>query len=381
MRKHGRTTAGAQRWRCTDCQATYSFRREDQTQQATFAAFIDYVLGKNAQYEVDGTATGRSARARFAWCWNVATPPLAVSGEIYDQLFIDGIYLAYNWVLLTAVNEKGEVVARQWADSENAAAYTALLNPLPPPRLITCDGASGALKAISAVWGDQAPPMQRCLLHIHRNNIRDLTNRPRTAAGKALRALSKRLLKVGTTDEAAGWSGLLAQFQSQYKEWLNQRTYARDDPDEARRRGKTKPTQWWYTHDRDRRVYYRLECLARQGRLFTFLTAHPDRVLHATTNTAESLNAGIDAVCYHHRGLSQSHLLTAVDWALYYRWVAPKPPKQIYTQRDHAGRPRRQIIPKKTKKPIQHIGPAKYDTHAIAEEGLWARKGWAGRSN
>ena len=62
------------------------------------------------------------------------TPPLAVTGEIYDQLFIDGIYLAYNWVLLTAVNEHGQVIARQWATTENAAAYTALLNPLPPPR-------------------------------------------------------------------------------------------------------------------------------------------------------------------------------------------------------------------------------------------------------
>jgi len=91
-------------------------------------------------------------------------------------------------------------------------------------------------------------------------NIRDLTNRPKTATGKALRALSK----VCTADDAARWSTLLAQFHSQYKDWLNERTYARDDPDEARRRGKDKPTQWWYTHDRDRRVYYHLERLAKQ---------------------------------------------------------------------------------------------------------------------
>src|SRR5699024_342512 len=381
MRKYGRTAAGAQRWRCTDCAATYSFRREDPTQQATFTAFLDYVLGKNAQYEIDATATGRSARRRFAWCWHVPTPPLAVTGEIYDQLFIDGIYLAYNWALLTAVNECGEVIARQWATTENAAAYTALLEGLPPPRLITCDGAAGALKAIQAVWGEDAPPVQRCLLHVHRNNIRDLTNRPKTAAGKALRALSKRLLKVTSTTDAAEWSALLAQFHSEYTDWLNERTYAREDPEEAVRRGKTKPGQWWYTHGRDRRVYYRLERLAKQGVLFNFLTAHPGHVLHATTNIAESLNARIDAVCYHHRDLSESHMLTAIDWALYYRWVAPKDAKQIYTQWDQAGRPRRRIIPKKRKSTAPQIGPAKYDNHAIAEEGLWTRKGWAGRSN
>lgn len=245
MRKHGRTASGGQRWRCTDCAATYSFRRIDQTQQAIFTAFIDYVLGKNAQHDIDDTATGRTARHRFTWCWNVLVPPLVATGEIYDQLFIDGIHLAYNWVLLTAVDERGEVIARQWAGSENVAAYTALLTALPPPRLITCDGAPGAGKAIQTVWGDEAPPVQRCLLHVYRNNIRDLTNRPKTAAGKALHALSKRLVKVRTTKEAAQWSALLAQFHTQYKDWLNERTYARDDPEEARRRGKTKPTQWW----------------------------------------------------------------------------------------------------------------------------------------
>src|SRR5690625_2130105 len=78
-------------------------------------------------------------------------------------------------------------------------------------------------------------------------NIRDLTNRPKTAAGKALRALSKRLLKVYTADDAARWSALLAEFHSEYSTWLNERTYAREDPEEAARRGKTKPGQWWST--------------------------------------------------------------------------------------------------------------------------------------
>ena len=142
---------------------------------------------------------------------------------------------------------------------------------------------------------------------------------------------------------------LLAEFHSEYSAWLNERTYAREDPEEAARRGKTKPGQWWYTHGRDRRVYKRLERLAKQGVLFNFLTAHPGQVLYSTTNIAESLNARIDAVCYHHRGLSESHMLTAIDWALYYRWVAPKDAKQIYTQWDQAGRPRRRIIPKKRK--------------------------------
>lgn len=85
MRKNGRTAAGAQRWKCVPCAITYSFTRQDLTEQSIFTAFIDYVLGKNAQHEVDGTATGRTLRYRFTWCWNVPTPPLTVTGEIYDH--------------------------------------------------------------------------------------------------------------------------------------------------------------------------------------------------------------------------------------------------------------------------------------------------------
>lgn len=379
MRKNGRSAAGSQRWKCIACAITYTFSRTDLQEQAIFAGFMDYVLGKNAQFEVDGTATGRSARRRFGWCWNVPTPPLEVTGEIYDQLFIDGTHLAYGWVLLTAVNEHGQVVARQWATSENAPAYEALLAGLPAPKLITCDGAAGGLKAIHQVWGKDAPSIQRCLLHVHRNNIVDLTQRPKTNAGKALKGLSHRLLGVRTTEAAAHWMVLLDQFHTQYGAWLNERTYARDDPDEARRRGKFKPTQWWYTHGRDRRVYSRLARLNKQRMLFNFLAVQPGEILHATTNIAESVNARIKAVSYHHRGLSEPHLLTAIDWALYYRWIDPKAPKEIYNQWNKTGRPQRRIIPKTQPRQHHRIGPARYDNHTIAEEGLWARKGWGGR--
>lgn len=61
-------------------------------------------------------------------------------------------------------------------------------------------------------------------------------------------------------------------FHTQYGAYLKERTYARDDPQGAASRGE-KPAGWWYAHERDRRVYYRLDRLYQQGWLFTFLTA------------------------------------------------------------------------------------------------------------
>ena len=110
-------------------------------------------------------------------------------------VFIDGLYLSGGWTFLVARNPT-HVIAWQWAGSESAAAYSALLTPIAPPDLVTTDGAGGALKALHALWPDT--PIQRCLIHIHCDTRRDLTRNPITTQGKALLAHSRKLLKITT---------------------------------------------------------------------------------------------------------------------------------------------------------------------------------------
>lgn len=219
--------------------------------------------------------------------------------------------------------------------------------------------------------------MQRCLVHIHRNNITDLTTRPRTSAGKALLSLSRRLLHLDTLDQAAHWVGLLAQFYNEYEEYLKERTYARQDPQEARKRGK-KPDGWWYTHGRDRSVYQRLDRLQKAGQLFAYLTTEPGRALARTTNHVESINRLLADQTSNHPGLSEQHMTSAAEWLLQARTENPQTPSQIIKNWNHQNQPTRALIPKKTTR-TRPIGPAQYDTGLTAEEGLWTRKGWAGR--
>lgn len=175
---------GRTRWRCTKCGASTIRTRNDQAQAAQFQDFLTWIRGKHSQNQIDGTTTGRSLRRRLAWCWDIPTPQPNITGEIYDQIFIDGTYLTYQWCLLIARNNQGHVVACQWCRSETTAAYQALLQTLPPPLVATTDGAGGALKALRNTW--HQTQVQRCLLHIHRNNTKDLTRNPKTDAGKAL---------------------------------------------------------------------------------------------------------------------------------------------------------------------------------------------------
>ena len=374
MRKNGKTAAGSQRWKCTQCSLTTTSTRKDLTRGAEFDLFQAYLGGKDSQAVLDETASGRSLRRRLAWCWKVPVPRPLATGEIYNQVFLDGKEVGYEWVLLAAVNQDGTVVAWQWTTSENAAAYKALLKDIPPPKVVTVDGAAGGLKAIGQVWGEETA-VQRCLLHIHRNNRADLTFNPKTMAGKALLGLSRALLKITSQEEASHWEGLLQAFYNQYSGYLKERSYAKDNPEEGIRRGRT----WWYTHGRDRRVYFRLARLVRQGVLFTYLNTDLAQGLHSTTNIIESLNSRIDELCFQHRGLSEHHLICGVNWLLYHHSELPAPPREILKQWEQSGKPTARLIPTKTPRPTPSEGPKEYDTGLSAEEGLWTRKGWAGR--
>ena len=371
MRKHGRTASGSQRWRCTACNLTTTAPRAvppARTEQATLGEFIAWATSKGTQADQPGGA--RAFRRRTAWCWRVPVPRPPVTGEVHAQIFIDGLHLAGGWTLLVA-RSTAHVIAWQWAAGESAAAYTALLQDLAPPDLVTTDGAGGALKALRELW--PRTPVQRCLIHVHRDTVRDLTLHPRTAQGRALLGLSRKLLTITTTDRAAHWLTALNDYATEYRTWLNQRTTAQDDPATAAATGR----KWWYTHPRTRRAYRRLEHLARQGVLFTYLTHDP--ALERTTNPVESINARIRDNLRHHRGATPDHQAAIAEWTLHTHTRQPADPQQILTAWHAQGRPPRRRIP--TTPTNARTRPAGWGTTPTPEEGLWTRKGWAGRTH
>ena len=378
MKKSGRTAAGTQRWKCTICNASTTAAtsaapgpRSGPSRQevADLELFVSWATSASSQARLCG-GDDRAFRRRTRWCWQVPVPaPRPEAGDL-DQVFIDGIWLHHDWVLLIARGTAG-VIGWQWAAGESTAAYRALLSPIPAPRVTTTDGAPGALKAIATTWPDTK--VQRCLIHVRRDTVRDLTLHPRTAQGRALLGLSRKLLTITTTDRAAHWLTALNDYATEYRTWLNQRTTAQDDPATAAATGR----KWWYTHPRTRRAYRRLEHLARQGVLFTYLTHDP--ALERTTNPVESINARIRDNLRHHRGATPDHQAAIAEWTLHTHTRQPADPQQIRTAWHAQGRPPRRRIP--TTPTNARTRPAGWGATPTPEEGLWTRKGWAGRTH
>lgn len=219
-KKKGVTSAGTQRWYCLTCHFSFTATDTRQARAAQFQQFLDYVTDTQPLRRL--APTGIKAWQRdHAWCW--ATRPIwQVTGEVYDQVFIDGTYIGYGLCLLTATTPN-KIIAYQLCNQETKAAYTALLSRIPAPAVVTTDGDRGALAAIKACWPTSR--LQRCLVHVQRN-IRTLTTtRPKTDQHKALYKLALDLTKITTADQAIAWQKGLAAFHTLYDTWLAERTY------------------------------------------------------------------------------------------------------------------------------------------------------------
>lgn len=328
---------------------------------------MGWLLGSHTQQEADSSA--RTFRRHHAWCWNVV-PSIPATGQTYDQIQLDGIYLRTGWCCLIAIAD-GYPIAWQWCDREKKTAWVALMQRITPPTVAVCDGGAGLHAALAEAWPDTK--IQRCLVHVQRNIRTYLTSKPRTPAGKTLWALARTLTRITTTDQAITWLSHLHAWEQLYGHLTRQRTYATAGADAP---SWVRPGQrWWYTHDRLRRAYRLLHRLGRDQHLFTYLA--PDLAglgIDATTNKIEGgINAGLRDLLRRHRGMTEHHQRRAIEWWLYQHSAHPQPPATLIQPEHYQPSPKPAL-------PEEPIGPAGYDTATTAEEGLWNRRGWAGRT-
>ncbi|BAS13634.1 transposase [Arthrobacter sp. Hiyo8] len=371
------------------------------SRRAELGAFLGWLLGTGGQALVDSFGTARSFRRRTAWCWNIA-PAIPATGEIHDQVQIDGIYVG-SWCCLIAI--AGEhVIGWQWCDTEKKAAWAALLGRFPAPRVVITDGGSGIAAALSDCWSDTA--IQRCLVHVQRNVRTYLTSRPRTEAGKALLRLGRALTRISTPAQAAAWLGHLNDWYQNHGQLVRARTYrTAASPAPAWVRANQ---AWWFTHDRLRKAYRLLERLSQAGSLFTYLrTEFTGLDIAATTNRIEGgTNAQLRLILRAHRGMSEEHQKRAIEWYLYLHSETPDQPAQLIRPSNthpHARRPNRRRAATRTRGIRQHshrrgrpLGPQRLGrthvtragfTHVLsynpvicASKGRHATRKWAQKS-
>lgn len=273
--------------------------------------------------------------------------------------------------MITAATIDG-IIDYQLCDRESTASYRALLSRIPAPLVVVTDGAAGALSAIGKEWPTSR--LQRCLVHIQRNIRRVTTSRPHIIQHKALYRLGRDLTRITTSEQAIEWQKKLAAFHDLYNPWLAQRTFKEDTaPDAVPAFAKGNKT-WWYTHHNTRGIVRSLDKHVKEGVLFAYLDPNlkTTSTLRSTTNPLEgAINAPLKAYLHAHRGLTEQHMLTAMDYYLYSRSLNTQPITDFATNiEEDLPAPARET----------HLGPAEIDitinTHTPWEDGLTIRTGW-----
>lgn len=297
MKRNGTTSAGRTRWRCKACGASRTHSIDNSAK--LLSSFLSWLFSRRRQADMPGG--GRTFRRKCARFWDYWPRPPA-TGEVHRVVFVDGIYIARGVVILIARDEE-HVIGWHLARSETAAAWAALMAPIPPPEVVVCDGGTGFEKARRQAW--PSTRVQRCTFHVWLNIKTCTTLNPKLPCGQELLQLGRDLLRVRDADGAAAWVGRYAQWCSRWEGFLAEKT-------------RNEKGRLVDTHERLVRARNMLTNLVRKGTLFTFvdpeLTARLGELPSKNNAIEGGVNAQLRSMLRDHRGLSTTRRVKAVLW-------------------------------------------------------------------
>lgn len=309
-KRNGTTSSGRRRFRCKRCGSSQT--RPIDTAAKRLSLFVRWLLSKATQSEMGYSRSSFKRRTSEFWrIWPISP----ATGEVHDVVFLDGIWLGRDMVVLIACTRE-HVVAWHLARSEKAESWAALLARIPPPTLAVVDGAPGFGKAASVYW--PATKVQRCLFHAFCQVKRQTTARPKLECGKELYELAKRLVRVKGRADATAWLVDYHEWHGRWESFLKEHAF---------KNGKKV-----YAHERLRKARRGLDKLVREKTLFSFIELEE---LHggkwpSTTNVIEGgVNARLRAMLKRHRGLSSLKRAKAIFWWCLMHTEAPPTPAQI----------------------------------------------------
>lgn len=309
MRKNGTTSSGRQRWRCTACGSSNVRKIDSRAKDLIY--FLDWLFSKDsiADKKVSRTTFWR----RTSWVWSL-WPIASYTGEVPDVVFLDGIWLKRDAVILIACDRR-HVLAWHLAQSECAEAWAALMLRMPAPSMLVSDGARGLAKAASVIWPKAR--IQRCTFHAASQVKRYTTLNPKLECGRELLGIANRLKDAKDADAAAAWLASYSEWCTKWERFLREFTI--------------KDGKRIYTHERLRKARSSLNKLVHTGQLFTFVEMEQEQggTWDSTNNVIESRNARIREILRLHRGLPLIHRIKAIFWWCYMHTEAPLPPAEI----------------------------------------------------
>lgn len=296
---------GIQRFKCRNCATLFSARRKDISKSNRFPWFRKWVCGRMTIEELS-TDSGYSCRQLHRWFdeYLDAYPTWNIKTDLPVYLLIDGTYYSHNHCLVVyrAENIKRTLFYRFCKSEDDDEIASDLINIRTmgyDVRGITTDGGDNIIRAVEYVYPDI--PRQRCVVHVQRECLNNITFHPRSPEARSLRNLVMRLNDVRSNNDKLWWL-------SMYHRWVE------DNAEYACEKGTIPNTDQTYFIRNDLRKAY-VHLRRALPNLFTYIDCPG---IPKTTNALESFFGHIKDQLRLHRGLSDARMDNFIKWYLFF---------------------------------------------------------------
>ena len=302
---HWGTREGRQRYKCRDCGASFVKHKEGVRKSNRLVWFRKWVLGKQTIEDI-AQECGYSSRQLHRWfdeyLDNSPTWTMNTSSPIY--LLIDGTYYSddHCLILYRAVNLKRTIFYRFTTreDQNEIAADLFSIRELGYEILgITTDGGDNIIRAVEYVFPDI--PRQRCVVHVQRECLNTITQRPRSTEAKLFRNLVQDLSICRTENDKLWWLNMYHRWVEDNEEFVFHKAVV------------TYTHQEYYVHNDLRKAYIHLKRAIPN--LFTYID-YPG--VPKTTNALEAFFGHIKDQIRSHRGLAETRIDNFIKWYLFF---------------------------------------------------------------
>lgn len=297
----GKTSCGYQRYRCKDCNYTYTFhnlKNKESKEKTWFKLWI--IEGYSVRQLVSISRHGIWKIKRIISMWlNQSPDEIILNYSEIKYLLFDGTYLKHENCLMIAMNNQdGKIISEKYCVRENYAdAYSIFyeLNKIGiSPKAITVDGNTSVIRAIKTVWPNII--IQRCIAHIQRQGLSWLRRNPKIPTSKDLRKILLTITEIKNESDRNLFITKFEKWEEQYGEFV------RHLPS-------------------DHKVFSDLQrarslIIHAMPDMFHYLN---DSSIPATTNKIEGYFSRLKIIYRQHRGLSKNHRQNFFKWYIYFK--------------------------------------------------------------
>ena len=206
VKLYGKTKQGKQRYQCLRCKSTYLWKQNKSIEQRRYSWFNQWILeGLTVKQIAKIKKVSSSTVNRVIQYWLKKEPPKVKDLEKAKYVILNGTYINHRTGLYVVMDGKDHrVIYGDYGISETGKHLKTFYDHLQQkglnPLSATIDGSLQQIKYLREAWENLI--IQRCLVHIQRQGLSWLRQKPKRIEAIELRDLLLQVLYIKTKEQS-----------------------------------------------------------------------------------------------------------------------------------------------------------------------------------